>query len=151
MQGATIAFSPSLSLSAGRRKFAAPRFNSTSLPLVKLRFSNESSLSFSSASSSGRKLSPIGCSLKRRGWVSSPDPAESDGGVVRVTADSAGEADSSNSKGFADTLVLGTLFGFWYIFNIYFNIYNKQVLINFESIAVCINFSQFCSFLVYTN
>ncbi|CAI9787307.1 unnamed protein product [Fraxinus pennsylvanica] len=27
-----------------------------------------------------------------------------------------------------DTLVLGTLFGLWYLFNIYFNIYNKQVL-----------------------
>lgn len=27
-----------------------------------------------------------------------------------------------------DTLVLGSLFGLWYLFNIYFNIYNKQVL-----------------------
>ncbi|KAL8457823.1 hypothetical protein ACS0TY_035626 [Phlomoides rotata] len=129
MQGATIAFSPSLSLSADSRNFAAARFNSTSLHS---RFSNDSSLSFSSTSSSGGKLSPIGCSLKQRGWISCPDPGnsevESGGGVVRAIAESAGEAESSISKGFSDTLVLGMLFGFWNIFNIYFNIYNKQVL-----------------------
>ncbi|KAL8465434.1 hypothetical protein ACS0TY_034805 [Phlomoides rotata] len=129
MQGATIAFSPSLSLSSDSRKFAAARFNSTSLHS---RFSNDSSLSFSSTSSSGGKLSPIGCSLKQRGWISCPDPGnsevESGGGVVRAIAESAGEAESSISKGFSDTLVLGMLFGFWNIFNIYFNIYNKQVL-----------------------
>ncbi|KAG8652565.1 phosphoenolpyruvate/phosphate translocator 1, chloroplastic [Manihot esculenta] len=47
---------------------------------------------------------------------------------VRATAvpESAGEAEKSNSL--AKTLELGLLFGLWYLFNIYFNIYNKQVL-----------------------
>ncbi|KAL3676928.1 hypothetical protein R1sor_026876 [Riccia sorocarpa] len=35
---------------------------------------------------------------------------------------------SEQSSGFAKTLQLGSLFGLWYLFNIYFNIYNKQVL-----------------------
>jgi solute carrier family 35, member E1 len=29
--------------------------------------------------------------------------------------------------GLVKTLQLGSLFGLWYLFNIYFNIYNKQV------------------------
>lgn len=127
MQGAAIAFSPSLYLPADRRKFV--RFSSGS---EKLRFSDDS---FPSVSCSRRKLSPIGCELKQRGWFSRPDfgnsEGELDGGVVRAAAEGAGEAEGSNSKGFSDTLVLGTLIGFWYIFNIYFNIYNKQVLISF--------------------
>ncbi|XP_076885822.1 phosphoenolpyruvate/phosphate translocator 2, chloroplastic-like [Bidens hawaiensis] len=36
-------------------------------------------------------------------------------------------AEEKKSK-MAETLVLGLLFGLWYLFNIYFNIYNKQVL-----------------------
>ncbi|KAF8675593.1 hypothetical protein HU200_047665 [Digitaria exilis] len=39
----------------------------------------------------------------------------------------AGKADEE-SGGFAKTLQLGVFFGLWYLFNIYFNIYNKQVL-----------------------
>ncbi|KAI3454483.1 hypothetical protein Pfo_011146 [Paulownia fortunei] len=134
MQGVAIAFSPALSLSANPRKFATARFNPLSLsPLERLRLGNGSSLSFSSTSSSGWiLLSPIGCSLNQSGWVSGPNPgnseAESNGVVVRATAESAGAAESPKSKSFRDTLVLGTLFGLWYLFNIYFNIYNKQVL-----------------------
>ncbi|CAI0398597.1 unnamed protein product [Linum tenue] len=45
---------------------------------------------------------------------------------VKATAETAGEEDKSSS--FTKTLVLGSLFGLWYLFNIYFNIYNKQVL-----------------------
>ncbi|KAK7330498.1 hypothetical protein VNO77_24693 [Canavalia gladiata] len=37
-------------------------------------------------------------------------------------------ADSSDSNALLNTLELGALFGFWILFNIYFNIYNKQVL-----------------------
>nr|XP_004304638.2 PREDICTED: phosphoenolpyruvate/phosphate translocator 2, chloroplastic [Fragaria vesca subsp. vesca] len=40
--------------------------------------------------------------------------------------ESAGEA--SESSGLARTLQLGAMFGIWYLLNIYFNIYNKQVL-----------------------
>lgn len=131
MQGAAIAYAPSLSPSANPRKLAAARFNPFSLsPSEKLRFGNGSSLSFP-ANYSARKLSPVGCSLKQGGWISDPNlgglETESDGVRVRAAAESAGEAESPKLKSFQDTLVLGTLFGFWYLFNIYFNIYNKQV------------------------
>lgn len=50
---------------------------------------------------------------------------------VKATSvpDDADESDAAavaKSK-MAETLVLGLLFGVWYLFNIYFNIYNKQV------------------------
>ncbi|KAI3464102.1 hypothetical protein Pfo_020765 [Paulownia fortunei] len=126
MQSSAIAFSPSLSLSTHPRKLSVRGFNPLSVsPPGRSCFSNGSSLST-------RKLSPISCSLKQSGWISRPNPGtpepESDGVVVRATAESAGAAESPKSKSFADTLVLGTLFGLWYLFNIYFNIYNKQVL-----------------------
>ena len=38
--------------------------------------------------------------------------------------------DGTEKSRFKETLVLGLLFGLWYLFNIYFNIYNKQVLIS---------------------
>ncbi|KAK4753018.1 hypothetical protein SAY87_021816 [Trapa incisa] len=41
-------------------------------------------------------------------------------------AEVSGEGEQSGS--FLKTLELGLLFGLWYLFNIYFNIYNKQVL-----------------------
>jgi solute carrier family 35 protein E1 len=40
-------------------------------------------------------------------------------------------------KGNSGTLVLGALFGAWYLFNIYFNIYNKQVLKVFPYPITC--------------
>ncbi|KAK8569370.1 hypothetical protein V6N13_046429 [Hibiscus sabdariffa] len=63
-------------------------------------------------------------SLPLRAWNldSKPDRFE-----VRATAaETAGEGDKSGSL--KKTLELGLLFGLWYLFNIYFNIYNKQVL-----------------------
>lgn len=47
-------------------------------------------------------------------------------GVRAKAAESAGEGEKSSSL--FKTLELGSLFGLWYLFNIYFNIYNKQVL-----------------------
>lgn len=41
--------------------------------------------------------------------------------------ESAGDS-SAESSSLLKTLQLGSLFGLWYLFNIYFNIYNKQVL-----------------------
>lgn len=128
MQSSAIAFSPSLSLSTSPRKLSARGFNPLPVsPPAQHRFSNGPALF-----ASNRRVSPITCSLKQSGWISGPNPAvpepESDGVVVRATAESAGAAETPGSKSFADTLVLGTLFGLWYLFNIYFNIYNKQVL-----------------------
>lgn len=40
------------------------------------------------------------------------------------------------SDGMAQKLVLGSLFGLWYLLNIYFNIYNKQVSVSAASLAL---------------
>ncbi|KAH6809467.1 Glucose-6-phosphate/phosphate translocator-like protein [Perilla frutescens var. frutescens] len=145
MQVAAIAFSPSLSLSANPRKIAAaaPRFNPISLPSSdQLLLINYSSLSFASASSSGRRLSPIACSLKQSSPNHGSSKRESDGVVVRATAESSGPVETPKSSTFADALVLGTLFGLWFVFNIYFNIYNKQVLKAFHY-PVTVSLGQF--------
>lgn len=137
MQGAAIAFSPSLSLSVNPRRIAAPRFNPISLPSSDhLRLRNGSSQSFLSSSSSSQKLStPIACSLKQSGPVPGPDHGsskeQSDGVLVRAAAESAAAAETPKLNSFVETLVLAALFGFWIVFNIYFNIYNKQVVISF--------------------
>ncbi|KAL5201343.1 hypothetical protein ABZP36_035697 [Zizania latifolia] len=51
---------------------------------------------------------------------------------VAMAAAAAGKAAEAGAEeeggGLARTLQLGALFGLWYLFNIYFNIYNKQVL-----------------------
>jgi solute carrier family 35, member E1 len=44
-----------------------------------------------------------------------------------AAADGAAAAGEEGSGGLSKTLQLGALFGLWYLFNIYFNIYNKQV------------------------
>ncbi|XP_075480297.1 triose phosphate/phosphate translocator, non-green plastid, chloroplastic-like [Primulina tabacum] len=128
MQSAAVAFSShSLSLSANPGKLAAARrFNARSF----LRhsewphFGNVTLTVFSSSSST-----PISCSMRRSGWISSSNPApKSDLVPLRATAEGADAAEVPQSKSVSDTLVLGTLFGLWYLFNIYFNIYNKQVL-----------------------
>lgn len=45
-----------------------------------------------------------------------------------TAAEGAGVADSGDPSELVKTIQLGSLFGMWYLFNIYFNIYNKQVL-----------------------
>ncbi|KAG8388572.1 hypothetical protein BUALT_Bualt02G0139300 [Buddleja alternifolia] len=131
MQGTAIAFSPTVSLSANPRKLSVHRCNPLShSPPQRHRLSNGSALLPSS-----RKFAPISCSLKRTGWICGPNPAttvpESDGFVVRATTEGDGAAETAKSK-FTNTLVLGTLFGLWYLFNIYFNIYNKQANMYFN-------------------
>lgn len=55
------------------------------------------------------------------------EPVRESGAAVEVrAAESAGETEKTSSL--TSTLQLGSLFGLWYLFNIYFNIYNKQVL-----------------------
>ncbi|KAA3459670.1 triose phosphate/phosphate translocator, non-green plastid, chloroplastic-like [Gossypium australe] len=66
-------------------------------------------------------------SLPLRAWNLVPSDSKPDRFEVRATAaESAGEGEKSGSL--VKTLELGLLFGLWYLFNIYFNIYNKQVL-----------------------
>ncbi|WOH05256.1 hypothetical protein DCAR_0624670 [Daucus carota subsp. sativus] len=87
------------------------------------------------SSSSSRRFPSFSCSSSPRlnGWISTPEPAkerQSDSLQQVKAADSISESadDEASKSKFKDTLVLGSLFGLWYLFNIYFNIYNKQVL-----------------------
>uniref|UniRef100_A0A0D9XC71 Sugar phosphate transporter domain-containing protein n=1 Tax=Leersia perrieri TaxID=77586 RepID=A0A0D9XC71_9ORYZ len=48
--------------------------------------------------------------------------------VAAAAGKSAAAAGEEEGGGLVKTLQLGALFGLWYLFNIYFNIYNKQVL-----------------------
>ncbi|XP_073039815.1 phosphoenolpyruvate/phosphate translocator 1, chloroplastic-like [Primulina eburnea] len=122
MQSAAISFSPASSLSNDPRNNG---FNPMHLALYskRRRLTSVSASMFSSGPSAH-----ISCSLSRSGWVPSQNPVtRSDVVPVRATVESGEAAESPKSKS-ADILVLGILFGFWYLFNIYFNIYNKQVL-----------------------
>ncbi|CAK9138608.1 unnamed protein product [Ilex paraguariensis] len=137
MQSSAISFSPSISLTKPRKPSNSNHpssfygFN----PISQL--SPSRSLGFGSVALS-RRLPSISCSSSSRpndGWISAPSlvpERESEGVEVRATSvpESAGEV--PKSKALPDTLVLGSLFGFWYLFNIYFNIYNKQVLKVFQ-------------------
>ncbi|RZR76990.1 hypothetical protein BHM03_00001921 [Ensete ventricosum] len=73
-------------------------------------------------------------------WVSAPSLAsdrkqrrrEKGGLTVRASSvpeSTGGGSDKAAAPGgdLLQTLLLGSLFGLWYLFNIYFNIYNKQV------------------------
>ncbi|KAL4559720.1 hypothetical protein LXL04_031865 [Taraxacum kok-saghyz] len=124
--------SGSVSLSNRHNHSSFNRFDRISLP-----FHSESSF----GSYSTGRLSPSLCcshsSWKLGGWISTRSPVikreSSDVFEVKATfvSDSADESEAaaaeSKSK-VAETVVLGLLFGAWYLFNIYFNIYNKQVL-----------------------
>ncbi|XP_009610913.1 phosphoenolpyruvate/phosphate translocator 2, chloroplastic-like isoform X1 [Nicotiana tomentosiformis] len=47
---------------------------------------------------------------------------------VRAVTGNAEESEGSKPRELAQTLQLGAMFGTWYLLNIYYNIYNKQVL-----------------------
>ncbi|KAF8399677.1 hypothetical protein HHK36_015548 [Tetracentron sinense] len=81
--------------------------------------------------SSCLRSSSLRSSSRSSSWISAPSllsyPGTKDF-MVRATSvpDSADESAKSNSM--MQTLQLGSMFGVWYILNIYFNILNKQVL-----------------------
>lgn len=143
MQSTAISFSPSISLPKKPHNPSSSasfcRFNPLSQPL---RFGSLNG-------STSRRINPIRCSadsssskLNPNGWISVPAPVperQSEGVEVRATSlpDSAGEA--PKSKPLMETVVLGSLFGLWYLFNIYFNIYNKQVYFLFLIQLVLMN------------
>nr|XP_017248796.1 PREDICTED: phosphoenolpyruvate/phosphate translocator 1, chloroplastic-like [Daucus carota subsp. sativus] len=78
--------------------------------------------------------SPRFHSLQSSAWIPPPQllavERRSNSVQVKAAADSITESsdDESFVSKFKDTLVLALLFGLWILFNIYFNIYNKQVL-----------------------
>ncbi|XP_077221411.1 triose phosphate/phosphate translocator, non-green plastid, chloroplastic-like [Tasmannia lanceolata] len=81
--------------------------------------------------SSCSRLSISSFSSGFRGRISVPslvsDRRPNDFIVRAVAVPESGES-SGKSSAFMQTLQLGSLFGLWYLFNIYFNLYNKQVL-----------------------
>ncbi|KAM0829312.1 hypothetical protein ACQ4PT_066954 [Festuca glaucescens] len=71
--------------------------------------------------------------LGRIGLVpASPEHEKRSGRLVAAAAAASGKAAEEPAEeggaALAKTLQLGVFFGLWYLFNIYFNIYNKQVL-----------------------
>ncbi|OIS96215.1 PREDICTED: phosphoenolpyruvate/phosphate translocator 1, chloroplastic-like [Nicotiana attenuata] len=136
MQSVAISFSPSISLPS-KNPHNPISLSPSRLPLA---FGSANGIS----TTAPRILNSVRCSsssskLNGSGWISDPMPVperESSGVTVQATSSepesSAGEEEAPKSKPLADTLVLGSLFALWYIFNIYFNIYNKQVLKTFH-------------------
>ncbi|QCE14503.1 hypothetical protein DEO72_LG11g1504 [Vigna unguiculata] len=118
MQSAAFTLSPSLSLPLRNTSLNASR---PSLP-VRLFAKHTEGVNSNGASST---------SFLRRSWTLSssssfkfrPLPPSPPRAAENAVPDSA-PAENSLFK----TLELGSLFGLWYLFNIYFNIYNKQVL-----------------------
>ncbi|KAI8527830.1 hypothetical protein RHMOL_Rhmol12G0104600 [Rhododendron molle] len=64
------------------------------------------------------------------GWISTPLPdrdREPRGVEARAAESCAGEEEEdAKASSLSKTLELGSLFGLWFLCNIYFNIYNKQ-------------------------
>jgi solute carrier family 35, member E1 len=63
----------------------------------------------------------------RRVGLVPASPLEDKRPVVAAAAADGAAGGEEGSGGLVKTLQLGALFGLWYLFNIYFNIYNKQV------------------------
>ncbi|KAF7124588.1 hypothetical protein RHSIM_Rhsim12G0165000 [Rhododendron simsii] len=124
--GAAFSFSPSLSLPKPRipspPTASAPRFNPLPTP------SPSRSLHFAPNSSLRRSPSVCSSSPRFNGWISTPPvaPAERESGAVEVRAAESSAGETEKTSSLMSTLQLGSLFGLWYLFNIYFNIYNKQ-------------------------
>lgn len=128
---------------------------SPSLPLLKPRRLSLRHHSLTTASSD-LNISPNVVSipsLSRRSWrlASSDSPLRAWSGVpssishsldtnrfkTAATAVPESAEEGDNSGKLTKILELGLLFAMWYLFNIYFNIYNKQVQA-FPSFAYCI-------------
>lgn len=113
---------------------ATPRRLVTSAPALPLR-----GLGLSSSFLPPRNLIPSEKNNKNgtrsaqpRLIVQASSSGQSDGGEADagtgLEAAQAGVDPTSRESKLAETLMLGSLFGLWYMFNICFNIYNKQVL-----------------------
>ncbi|XP_030940745.1 phosphoenolpyruvate/phosphate translocator 1, chloroplastic-like [Quercus lobata] len=127
---------PSLSLLKPRRQSPSLSFNPRFDPIRASSSSSNLNNDYFNVNLSTRRswsLSPSSSSspIKLRPW-NAPPPSYSDAETNRfeVKATSVPEAagEKPESSSLFKTLELGALFGLWYLFNIYFNIYNKQVL-----------------------
>ncbi|KAG0554462.1 hypothetical protein M758_12G097100 [Ceratodon purpureus] len=106
---------------------APPRLHLTSSSDIRLRSSLLPLLPSCAAKSGAnpRRSGAIRASASSSGAASS-DGGQADAGTGGLEAAQAGVG--VPEKKLAETLQLGVLFGLWYMFNICFNIYNKQVL-----------------------
>ncbi|KAF7838320.1 triose phosphate/phosphate translocator, non-green plastid, chloroplastic-like [Senna tora] len=135
MQSVAFTLSSSLPLHNPRGLSCSSRFPPIRLSASSSSKPNESASSSSSSSSFHRRYwsfaSSSSSSFKFRPSTTLPAaPASSDSDVTRFEARATSVSDSADesSNSLFKTLQLGALFGLWYIFNIYFNINNKQVL-----------------------
>ncbi|ONK69725.1 uncharacterized protein A4U43_C05F26070 [Asparagus officinalis] len=128
MQSAAVALSPSaplLKLRPPSRSSLNPNPNPRFHPIAALSSSSFSPKpisingAFSPLSSSSRFQSPLSISPL-------PTPSDREFAVRSSAGENSGE--KSDGSALIQTLQLGAMFGLWYLFNIYFNIYNKQVL-----------------------
>ncbi|KAL6288063.1 hypothetical protein ACE6H2_012453 [Prunus campanulata] len=132
MQGTALALSPSTSFlkPPSRNCIPKPSQLSASTSLIQLdnltcvrRLSWQTLFYTFSSSSSSSSSFPSFNKISASFLFSS---RRYDNLKVRAAPESA--EDASNPRGMVKTLQLGALFGIWYLLNIYFNIYNKQVL-----------------------
>uniref|UniRef100_A0A2P2MAC4 Sugar phosphate transporter domain-containing protein n=2 Tax=Rhizophora mucronata TaxID=61149 RepID=A0A2P2MAC4_RHIMU len=145
MQSSAFTISPSLPDLRPRRSLAT-------LPRVGFRFDP---IRASERPVSRDLDGPANVVLTRRSWSFSlsssrlrpwnplpPLLSERKNFEIRATAVPESANEGEKSGGLGRTLVLGSLFGLWYLFNIYFNIYNKQVLKAFPN-PVTVSVGQF--------
>ncbi|OVA16975.1 Drug/metabolite transporter [Macleaya cordata] len=109
-----------------------PRFRPNSVRLLSSSLSSFPNLSYHSnindvSVSSCPTSSPLRSFSHFNSWSSVPSRRTYDFSV-RATEVLESDGISSKSNSLNQTLELGILFGLWYVSNIYFNIYNKQVL-----------------------
>ncbi|KAG2678871.1 hypothetical protein I3760_11G024200 [Carya illinoinensis] len=135
MQSTAFTLSPSLPLPTKTRRPSNPTFYPRSFDPVRASSSSNPrdlslspNVSFSSPHMPRRSwsLSPSS-PFKIRPWTSAPAP-DSDPRTSSFEVRAASVPESVEPGSIWKTLELGALFGLWYLFNIYFNIYNKQVL-----------------------
>ncbi|KAE8124244.1 hypothetical protein FH972_019146 [Carpinus fangiana] len=133
MQSAAFSLSPTLPLPKLRRA-SGQTFNPRFDPIRASYSSKPNGLANVSVSANFPRRSwslSSSDSFKLRPWTSVPAPeSDRDARSFEVRAASVPESagESAESSSLFKTLELGALFGLWYLFNIYFNIYNKQVL-----------------------
>ncbi|KAK8933962.1 hypothetical protein KSP39_PZI015616 [Platanthera zijinensis] len=150
MQSAAFALSPSPSTPVLRSRSSIPNPNPrcailSAFPTAKPSVSPiRRGGAIAGISGPLRALSP-----RLGGWDPAPvsfSPPQQDVAVrASSVSENADENPAKNSE-LVQTLLLGSLFGLWYLFNIYFNIYNKQVLKVFPNPLTITT----CQFLVGT-
>ncbi|GAA0171284.1 secondary carrier transporter [Lithospermum erythrorhizon] len=142
MQSSAISLSPSLPLPKSSLTFPnrstkssfkchKSSFSPSGLDCLRVSEFKKSSLNLSnratfSASALGSDPS------SGAGWGLDQVGLEGGLSVPRATSLSEAAGEEPKKAVVESSLVLGTLFGLWYLFNIYFNIYNKQVLKTFH-------------------